>query len=127
MDQSASDLIRSAASPSMCDESDSVEAGECCGVALVVLDQLAAACGPGEGSFHSVGAAGQGRALPPAVRRSAAQCPQPRRHLRLSRGVALIDMDRLDAVAGCILDVGGQTLRRSRPPTSAGVTCRASR
>jgi hypothetical protein len=33
-------------------ESDYVEASECCSVALVILDQPAAARRPGEGSFH---------------------------------------------------------------------------
>src|SRR5271156_1588304 len=93
------------------DEGDDVEASECCGVALVVLDQPTAASGPCEGSFYDP-ASGQQDKTALCLR----QFDDVQRDA-LDRGgicgclsgVALIDIGKPDAVSGRVLDIGGKT------------------
>ena len=111
------------------DEGDDVEARECCCVALVILDQPATACGPGEGSFDDPASGQQNK---PALCLWQFDDVQSDALSRGGRGggiasVALIDIGEADAVAGCILDISSETADRSTIATSASVTCRASR
>src|ERR1700760_3575300 len=96
------------------DEGDDVEASECCGVALVILDQPAAARGPCEGSFDDPAPGQQdeaARCLPQSddVQRN----PLGRSGICGSlSGVALIDIGECDVVASCVLDIGDETCDR---------------
>ena len=96
------------------DECDDVEASECCCIALVILDQPAAACGPGKGSFHNPSPWQQDK-TPLClwqfddVQGDALGCYGVCGCLA---GVALIDIGEFDTVTCCILDIGGKAFHR---------------
>ncbi len=93
------------------DEGDDVDASQGCGVALVVLDQPAAACAPGERLVDNPASVQQDEVALHAWQLDDMQRDAPGRSLcSCLSGAPLINVGKPDAVAGYVLDIGGKAL-----------------